>query len=393
MELLISITPIILISIFLHFQECAKIKKSTIIKVLLLGIISITLVALVFVLFPSLGQLKAETDSFISEFIILFLVAGFLEEFAKWINIKITKPKDEKEAFLFSILVAFTFTFLENILYTQNALELHSSSGLITTGLCRAIIPGHVLFQIIMGYLLAYSIRLMKQKKHILWFFMEFVSLIVPALLHSLFDTLLIHEQTLLSVKSMSIAIITDLLILWGIAYYNKFLNKSENVNKFILNILSIVLVSIVVFVSIWSTTVYNNSKYISLNKTLEVPLDNIEITVTKANLITVDNQLFDSYNGTYLQVMLEVKNNNPTSFEFLDFNSPLLIDKSGDTILVSNITYDTNNNFPKYVDSNDTATGYLYFKTNYLENLHLMYTTHNTSSNNKVVTYYFNLE
>lgn len=126
-----------------------------------------------------------------------FIVIGLVEEGSKWVMIKGITWKNKEfnyiyDAIVYAVFVSLGFAALENIIYVL--------SGGITTAITRSIfsIPGHTFFGVFMGYYygLAKQAEIngnmkLKQKNMVL-------SIIMPTLLHGIFDYCLFSLEPLL---------------------------------------------------------------------------------------------------------------------------------------------------------------------------------------------------
>lgn len=148
-----------------------------------------------FVLFGAIGVvlwycltlvLPLEMDTFfgmnpiLSGFLTALITASLIEEIAKYIMFRLAIRKNPGlvcwlDAIIAAVAVGVGFTLLEDITY------LFDGAGTIL----RAFVPGHLLFQGIMGYYYGKA-RVTKQFKY------HVLSLVVPILVHTLFDMFII---------------------------------------------------------------------------------------------------------------------------------------------------------------------------------------------------------
>ena len=140
-----------------------------------------------------------------------FVEAGFPEEICKfailffffWWNKNFNEYMD---GIVYATFVGLGFACIENILYVF-------SSG-FGTGIMRAIIsvPGHFLFGVLMGYF--FSLAKFNSKKTL---FYLLLSIIVPSLVHGLFDWLLMVTEILDTLGQLAIlaVFIAGDVVLW----------------------------------------------------------------------------------------------------------------------------------------------------------------------------------
>ncbi|WP_250278873.1 PrsW family intramembrane metalloprotease [[Clostridium] colinum] len=121
-------------------------------------------------------------------FYISFIVASFVEETYKYIILKflIWKNNNYNEPFdgiLYAVYISLGFATIENILYVFNPVI-----GGMYTAISRAIfsIPAHAIFGVYMGYYLS--------KEKFFKFKIKMFSILVPILIHGLYDLLLFTD-------------------------------------------------------------------------------------------------------------------------------------------------------------------------------------------------------
>lgn len=175
----ISILPVLLLLLYIYKQD--KYEKEPL-KLLILaffgGILSI---GLDLILVSLINNYWYSDTVFYSA----FMEAGFPEELSKFIILFLffwwNKNFNEyMDGIVYATFVSLGFACIENILYVFG--------GGIGTGIMRAIIsvPGHFLFGVLMGYFLSLA-KFTPNKK----LFYILLSIIVPGLVHGLFDWLL----------------------------------------------------------------------------------------------------------------------------------------------------------------------------------------------------------
>lgn len=183
--LIIAIIPVVFLLSYIYKHDPHKETFGSLIKMFLLGVLSIIPTVIVELLISAFVDEK--NLNIISLFIYVFIGVAIVEEFFKWIMIKKFVYNTEKfdeyyDAIVYCTYSSLGFACLENILYVV-------SSGL-GTGILRAFtaVPGHTCFGIIMGYYLCYAkfnhIRnnTKEYKKYLS------LSILVPAIAHTLYD-------------------------------------------------------------------------------------------------------------------------------------------------------------------------------------------------------------
>lgn len=133
-----------------------------------------------------------EPKDFILIFIYLFFGVAFIEEVVKWFccyfvgfnNKAFDKAYD---MIIYAVFASLGFAFVEDVLY------IFTSEGALSVAIMRAVIsiPAHACFSIIMGYFLGlvrYYANIKDRGKEVLY---TLFSILLPSLIHAIFDTLL----------------------------------------------------------------------------------------------------------------------------------------------------------------------------------------------------------
>lgn len=147
----------------------------------------------------------------VSMFYTSFFVAAFTEEGLKALILipVILKDKNFNEkldGIIYSIFLALGFATIENIIYlTRENIDLYFQLG-ITRGLIS--IPAHVMFAITMGYYIS-KYKFSKEDKRSIYLV---YSIIIPILLHGVFDFIL-----MIQCRWAIIVFIVYIVLLWKI--------------------------------------------------------------------------------------------------------------------------------------------------------------------------------
>ena len=181
----ISILPVILLLLYIYKQD--KYEKEPIGMLLLAFVGGIISIVLDLILVGIINGIWYSDTVFYSA----FMEAGFPEEFCKflilflffWWNKNFNEYMD---GIVYATFVSLGFACLENIMYVFG-----TGFG---TGIMRAIIsvPGHFLFGVLMGYFI--SLAKFDEKNRL---FYLILSVLVPAVVHGLFDWLLMVADTM----------------------------------------------------------------------------------------------------------------------------------------------------------------------------------------------------
>ena len=212
---LVAVIPIIILGYYVNKHDQNKEPVKILIKLFIYG--SIIVVPCFFlevnlVTLLDLARLNPNITFFLSNFVVI----AFSEELWKWFaftlgGYNIADFDEVYDGLLYGAFVALGFACVENIAYVFNY-------G-IETGLARAFlaVPSHVCNGIIMGYFLAKAKKMQKKGEKLKEIMYFLISLIVPTVMHGLYDLLASVETNLaymfLAVMVVVIAIITKNII------------------------------------------------------------------------------------------------------------------------------------------------------------------------------------
>ena len=170
----------ILLTIYLKKLKYKKISKKTIIKGIVLGIISIAITAIISIIIGAQTNYGYNHEPKIYYFLKIFIYAALIEEFSKFISLKIYHPKDKDNYMIYSLIIGITFWISEILVYafTENA-----EFQLIK----RLLHPGHISYQVLMGLILYLSSTQTNKFKKIIG---TVISILLPTFIHTLFNAL-----------------------------------------------------------------------------------------------------------------------------------------------------------------------------------------------------------
>lgn len=187
-----------------------KFSKKAMVRFILFGLLTGVVLDL-------LGQVTAlnphmffSMNPLIAGFLTALLLAAIPEEIIKYVLFRLAVRKNEEiknvhDMVIVAVIIAFGFSLLEDIQYT-----VFGSSGAIL----RALVPGHLLFQVVMGYYYGRAKAEKKPAYHVL-------SLAAPILIHTLFDMFLL---SLMAIVGDDISAVVGTLTaeeIMSMPYYN----------------------------------------------------------------------------------------------------------------------------------------------------------------------------
>lgn len=228
--LFLAVLPILIILIIVYSKDKNKEPISLLLQFFCLGILSCFLVLilsdLLSVIFPFM-KMNLKDMSFIDTLLYSFVGVALVEEFCKWIML-FTRGYNSKEfdetydILVYSVFVSLGFAFFENIIYVfQN--------GKILTALLRAFsaIPGHACDAIFMGYYLSIAKQYKYKNNDKLEKNNIILSLVVPSILHGIYDFCLMANLNFLIYVFISFTIFLYIISI------NKLKLLADNNKKF----------------------------------------------------------------------------------------------------------------------------------------------------------------
>lgn len=197
----LAIIPVVVILTYIYLKDRNKEPWSLLIKLFFMGIASCFLVLLVsevvFKIFPFMDKDTAYM-TFFETMAYAFIGVALIEEFCKWLmtftGAYKHKAYDEVyDGIVYSVYVSLGFACLENILYVF-------MNNSVVVGISRALlaVPGHACDAVFMGYYLSLAKVYASQGKKNLEKKNLVLSVLVPTILHGIYDFCLFANIDLL---------------------------------------------------------------------------------------------------------------------------------------------------------------------------------------------------
>ena len=369
-QIILSLVPLLIFSVIFYIKGF-KIKN--IIHLIFCGIISLimSLLLIEFLenIIPSLSFFLDYGNAF-TKFIALFICAGFTEELSRYVALKISNPKTKNEVFINILYISLVFSVFENYGYIGMA------SNPLKLGMYRMLSPGHELFAVIMVYFLWKARSFRKENKNFKGVIFECLALIVPMVIHTLFDYILMIFN--LNINNMNILLLILLgIITYGIPIYIIFkLNKKEESvvekksNKFF-KIVELIIIILYVLFNFFAFDLNIND--VKFNETLIIEEENIEITINEVEEIEVHDSIFDNYNGTYVKVNLTIKNRSDDKVSVIGFWN-LVNNKTAEKI--SSTSNYVGEEIDFEIPANSATNGNIYFEAKLKADYKLQYSS-----------------
>lgn len=193
--LFLAVVPVFLLLLYVYKKDVNKEPRKLLIKIFIGGGIIFIPIVILEVIFAFFFDIY-DNSNYIILFFTTFFGIGLIEEFFKWLVVyKIAfnnKEFDEVyDAIVYAVFSSLGFAFVENILYIlSSAMGMSGISGL-GTAILRAFtaIPIHTCDGIVMGYYLGLAKKnIIRNKPDDYLFF----SLLIPVILHTIYDFLLL---------------------------------------------------------------------------------------------------------------------------------------------------------------------------------------------------------
>lgn len=197
--ILISVIPVLLLAIFVYSKDTVKEPKPLLFMLFAAGFLAAIIVLginiVLSVIIPDFFITDNITKvSFYKLFSMVFIEIAFVEEFCKWLMIRLVgynnKRNDQSyDIIVYSVFVALGFALIENIFYL--------APGNISLGIYRAIfsIPSHASFGVFMGSFLGLA-KSYEQKDKALSKVYMFYAILVPTLLHTTYNFCLLANSS-----------------------------------------------------------------------------------------------------------------------------------------------------------------------------------------------------
>lgn len=198
--LILAILPVVLLGMYIYNKDKDKEPRKTLFKVFVGGILAAVLTVIISILFeyfiPYFSGDSSKYDGF-KLFLYSFFLIGVVEEFCKWILLYIFSYHDREydelyDMIVYSVFIGLGFASIENILYIYD--------GGIRVALIRFFlaIPAHVSMGIFMGYYLSFAKLADVNKRNKLKFKYMIFSILIPSILHGIYDYCLLSNNLIL---------------------------------------------------------------------------------------------------------------------------------------------------------------------------------------------------
>ncbi len=310
MQLLYSFTPLVITILILLIK---KFDFKKIVNGVFLGIAVLLLVTIMDGITNSvfhMSQTMYRTN------IILGIIAGALpEELAKFIVMKLSKDKNKYNIFVYMVLIALTFAGIENYLFFNDA-------G-VYSGITRLLSPGHLAFSFAMSFFL---IKATKSKLSPLY---NVLALIVPIILHQLFNTLIETYEVAIYV----LGVITYILLIIKLFRVK---NEESKVKLFIPKLIFATLVLLF---------------FLKIGKFTPVTMNTFSEIDENVTMKVVETSEGHSFFGDEIIVKVEINNETDELYNIYSTNFMGINGKNGEIIYVSHLSdYEVESNSKKEI-------------------------------------------
>jgi len=185
--LLIALAPVLIIAVYIYFRD--KYEKEPI-GLLLLSLLAGALVVIPVLIVESLlTQINPFSSNIPNAAYNAFVVAGFTEEFFKWLAIVVLLLRNKNfdqyfDGIVYAVFVSLGFAAIENVFYVVD--------GGLSVGALRAFtaVPLHTMTGIYMGFYFSMA-KFSGQNRTL--FFLQ--ALLIPLVFHGFYDFFLMTKQ------------------------------------------------------------------------------------------------------------------------------------------------------------------------------------------------------
>ena len=229
--ILLAIIPVYIICKYVYDKDHVKESSAILEKLFICGILSCFLVLILSKIqihfFPFFGE-KISKLTNIEAFCSIFFGVGLIEEFCKWTMVylvayRVREFDEVYDGIVYAVFVALGFAAFENIIYV-----LFSKYGIILAG-ARALtaVPAHACFGIVMGSFISLAKISNKEKKHKMEIYYLLLSILIPSIIHTIYDFLL-------SIGNAPLLLCNFILIILLYIYCINKIKKESTSNKLI---------------------------------------------------------------------------------------------------------------------------------------------------------------
>ena len=203
--LFLAVIPVVLILLYVYSKDRNKEPTRLLVKLFLFGIISCFLtLALTDILEQIIPFFAMETEDY-SKFQILiyvFIGVALIEEFSKWLMAYLIGYKSDEfdeiyDSIVYAVFVSLGFALFENLLYVFGDKNLLTN---VFVGIFRGVlsVPGHACYGLYMGYFLSLAKICSHRGRPDLEKKFLALSIIVPSILHGIYDYCLMSKIDIL---------------------------------------------------------------------------------------------------------------------------------------------------------------------------------------------------
>ena len=197
----LAVLPIILILLLVYSIDKTKEPFPLLLQFFGLGILSCILVLIVseiMGIFIPILNLKIDDMNFFETMFYAFIGVALVEETCKWVMVYFggynhSEFDELYDSIVYAVFVSLGFAFIENLLYIF-------FNGSLSTAILRAVsaVPGHACDAIFMGYYLSLAKQFQIQNKKNLEHKNIALSILIPTLLHGIYDFCLMSGYVIL---------------------------------------------------------------------------------------------------------------------------------------------------------------------------------------------------
>ena len=386
-QLLLSLIPLFIIIIFIFvFKINIKNWTKFIVNNYFWSLIVILITVIISIIFKTIFPTIYKTGEFGNSLIYNLIFAGLIEETAKFLSLKFSKPNNNKEIILNGLFIATFFSIVEHYMYLGSVL----SNNIIFN---RLFTPGHAF------YLLFPIWGMIIDKKNNNKKAMTIKGLLIGIIVHATYDTInnnvatiiifgivgyaaIIYSLYKISKMTDSIQVTapnqaynineqvvsnTDTLYqpinnnqtfkTENIVQNEQLITEENNDKFFVLKIIISVIISLLVLLLFKV-----DNKLTKMNTYCQNNTNNIDVMVTSSEIIE-ETDYYDGQKNKYIKIGVSIKNNSNTEYEINNYDFSIVKISNGKSNFPTWKANESNRLNTQIIDSNSEISGYFYFE------------------------------
>lgn len=195
MEILLylAILPVAFLMWYIHKKDVDKEPKGLLIKIFVFGCLSVIPIIILELVMNNYFSTDKATN-YIEMFIATFMSVALIEELGKWVvafffGYNHDAYDHKYDAIVYAVFASLGFAVVENVLYVI------TSEAALSTAIMRAVlsVPSHACDGVVMGYFIGLAKHEKVNKRGSAIYYI-ILSILVPSIMHTIYDSLLFQS-------------------------------------------------------------------------------------------------------------------------------------------------------------------------------------------------------